>query len=626
MRPTAVENRRRRLRELCALGLLASTIAASPVATAPPEVDLGRLFADAAAWHHGADALAAAIERVKALSASPWRSADELVATLRAKDEVHRSAAEVDGYLGLREAFDATDEMAATLRPRMAALATRWEGEALPAFEAAVAALEAATLERWLAAEPSLRPYRWSLGAGQRAAPRRLEPRERELLGLIDVERRGTRQLHTALTLLEAPEVEVGLASGERLAITPALARNLSAEIADPVDRRRAQSAWREALGRRAPSLSALLAGVVRREASDARQRGFASPVAAALAEEAIPEEVVARLVEGARAAGPAVGRIHAARRTLLAVERYGTADIRVPVAGLRTDWTWVEARAAIELAAAGLGDEIGRVTARAFREGWIDAVERPRKRPSGFSTYVYRDHPYVSVVFRGATADLFRLAHEVGHAVHHQLAFEAQPFAAARPSVLASETAAALFELALARQLGELASGAVAAATADFEVQTIFRTFVGTALDADFEIAVHALGGEHDGAKLGELYRERLVAFHGGALELEPADDHGWIETPHFFTAPFYMPRYGLSLAAAAALFERISSPDAVIRESAQRDLAALLRAGATDSPVELLARAGADLRRPETLAAVGRRLAGLADRLEPPRRSGAR
>jgi len=41
-------------------------------------------------------------------------------------------------------------------------------------------------------------------------------------------------------------------------------------------------------------------------------------------------------------------------------------------------------------------------------------------------------------------------------------------------------------------------------------------------------------------------------------------------------------------------------------------------LRAGASDHPMALLARAGVDLNRYETVAAVGGQLAGLVDRLE--------
>ena len=598
---------------LCAL--LAGPLPGEP----PPAVDLGLLFADDTAWRAGADHLEAAIAEVERRSSSEWTLPADLLAALRAKDEVHRLAAQVDGWLDLRAAFDHADPGVPALRPRMGEIARRWEESALPAFDARVAALSPARLAEWARAEPTLAPYLWQLGAAARAAPRPLSDRERELLAEVDAERRTARRIHAALAGPGAPEVGIDRRAGGTLRITPALARNLAAEIADPEDRRRALAAWREALGRQSAAYAALLAGVVGREAYDARVRGFASPLAAALGDEGVGEAIVDSELAAARAAGPAVGRIHRARQRLLGLARYGAADARVPLAGLRTDWTWSEARAALCAAAGSLGPEVGEVTARAFAEGWIDAADRPRKRPSGFSTYVYGEHPYASVVFRGTTPDLFRLAHEVGHAVHHFLAFRAQPYAVARPSILASEATAALFELALARELGAREGGpAAAAALADFEFQTAQRSFVATTLDADFERAAHAAGPDLDAGALGELYRERLTEFHGGALELEPSDDFAWIETPHFVTTPFYMPRYGLAFAAALALDERLRADDPTARAAAQSAIAELLRAGASAAPVELLARAGADLRSPALFAAVARHLEDLAARLE--------
>jgi len=597
----------------------AVALAASLQAEAPPAIDLRRLLADAEAWRAAADRLAVAIDEVAARSAHDWREPAELLAALRAKDEVHRLAALVDGYLDLRAAFDHSDAELAALRPRMAELAARWDDGARVAFDARVAALGAERRRHWEAAEPALAPYGWQLAAAERASPRPLDRRERELIAQVDVERRGARQLHAAFSGPESPEVEVELATGARLRVTPALARNLAAEVAEADDRRRALAGWRGALGRRAGSYASLLAAVVRREAFDARVRGFASPLAAALVDEGVTEGAVERELAAGRAVGAAVARAHHARRRLLGLPRYGTADARVPVAGLRTDWTWEETRQTLITASEALGPDVRAVVERAFAEGWIDAAERPRKRPSGFSTYVYGDRPYASVVFRGTTPDLFRLAHEVGHTVHHFLAFEARPYTVARPSILTSEATASLFEVALSRLLGERATGADSgAAIADFEFQTIQRIFVATVLDADFERAVHAGEGELDAAALGELYRDRLVAFHGGALELEESDGFAWIETPHFVTTPFYMPRYGLAFAAALALDERLRHGDPAQRAAAQASLVELLRAGASDSPLRLLARAGADLERAGAFNAVGHRLDEVAARLE--------
>ena len=177
----------------------------------------------------------------------------------------------------------------------------------------------------------------------------------------------------------------------------------------------------------------------------------------------------------------------------------------------------------------------------------------------------------------------------------------------------------AAVHEALLARWLSRgAASAAERAAALDLEAQLAHRSFVATALDADFEIAVHAEAGGRSAKRLAELYRERLEAFHGGALALDDSDAHGWLETPHFFTAPFTMARYGLSFAAAARLVEGLVAADAAAASAARARYLALLRAGASAAPLELLAAAGADLEGPETIAAVPRRLAEIATALE--------
>jgi len=597
---------------LCA-GLLV-LLAGALDAAEPPRVDLTELFADRAAWAQAAAELEAAITRFASLRESEWRDADALLEALAAKDEVHRRAAVVDGYLGLRQALDRDDAEAAALRPRMDELSALWERSSAW-FDERLRATPGAKLKSWRAERPELAVYGWLLERARAEAPRPPSARERELLALAEEERRTLREVYSALAVREAPRVSVELAAGGRLEITPAGARNFGAELADPRDRRAAQRAWLEALGERSATYAALLGGVVRREAFEARQLGWPSPLAARLADERIPPAAVDALLAAAGAAGPAVGRYHAARRARLGLERYGTRDVRVPIGGARADWSWDEARGALLEAAAPLGEEYLAYLRRAFEEGWIDAVERPGKNPFGFSTFVYGDHPYASVVFRGATVDLFRLAHELGHAVHHQIAYERRPFAVARPSTLVGEAVAAVHELLLARHLA--ADAAQAATVADLEGQTILRLFVATALDADFERAAHEGGAELGAARLGELYVERLRDFHGGALDLEPWDRFGWMETPHFLRDPFYMPRYGLAFAAGAAIVEQLESSEPGRGEAARHRFFELLAAGAEAAPIELLARAGADLERPESIAAIARRLERIAAEL---------
>lgn len=584
----------------------------------PPEADLTVVFVDWPAWERSADALEAAVVRFGSFRDEQWGSPGDLLAVLQAEDEVRRLAARVDGYLGLRLAFDRSEVEALAHRPRMAAISARWDG-ASSWLEPRLLALGLDRTEAWLAVEPRLVPYRWRLRRAARGTPRPLSERELELLSLVDLERSAAADVYTALTVAEAPVVRVELPSGRSLEIGPALGRNLAAEIADAADRRAARRAWLEALAAHAGTAAELLAGVVRRERFAAVQRGFHGSLAASFHEEGVAERLVLGMLAAARDGAPAVARWHAVRRRRLGIDRYGVADVRAPLTGARTDFTWAEARAELAEAVEPLGPEAAAVLRRAFDQRWIDAVERPRKQAGGFSTFVYGDRPFVSVVFRGTTTDLVRLAHELGHAIHHQLAFEAQPFGPSRPSILVGETVAAVHELLLARVLARRArTPDERAAALDLEAQLIHRGLVATAQDADFEVAVHAEQGALTATRLGELYRERLVTFHGGALDLDEVDGKGWLEVPHFFTVPFGMARYGLSFAAAARLVEGLLDPDPARAAEARRRYLALLGAGGSEAPLALLRVAGADLESAQTVEAVARRLAALAAALE--------
>ncbi len=593
---------------------------AGPPTEAPPEANLAAIYPDWAAWERGADELAAAVERFASLRDTEWRSPADLLGALRAKDEVHRRAAAVDGYLGLRLALDRSDSEALAHRPRMSAIAERWEGGASVWFAPRLQALGRDRLEAWIGATPALAPYRWLLRRATAGTPRPLTERELELLSLVDLERSSAEEVYAALNVTEAPRIQVELPSGRRLDLGPALARNLAAEIADSADRHAAHRAWLEALAAHASTNAALLAGIIRRERFAATQRGFPNPLTASFAEEGVAASVVTGMLAAARRGAPAVAHWHAARRARLAIARYGVADIRAPLPGMRSTVSWAEARDDLLSALAPLGPEVLSVARRAFDERWMDAVERPRKEVVGFSTFVYGEHPYLSIVFRGTPTDTTRLAHELGHVVHHQIAFASQPFAVARPSVLVGETVAAVNELLLARRLSARArTAAEQVATLDFEAQLVHRNFVDTALDADFEIAAHGEPGEPGAKRLADLFRERLIAFHGGALELEERDGDGWLEVPHFFNARFTMGRYGLSFAAAARLLEGLLDPDAGRAAQARARYLALLRAGGSEAPLDLLKSAGADLEDPETVAAVPRRLEALARGIEP-------
>jgi len=90
------------------------------------------------------------------------------------------------------------------------------------------------------------------------------------------------------------------------------------------------------------------------------------------------------------------------------------------------------------------------------------------------------------------------------------------------------------------------------------------------------------------------------------------------WARIPHFFSTPYYVYQYATCFASTARLMQAIRSNNPGERDDAVNRYLNLLRAGGSDYPMNLLARAGVDLSQPDTVRAVATELDTLVARLE--------
>ena len=139
--------------------------------------------------------------------------------------------------------------------------------------------------------------------------------------------------------------------------------------------------------------------------------------------------------------------------------------------------------------------------------------------------------------------------------------------------------------------------------------------------LYADYELQAHRLV-EADkpitAEILGDLWARLLAEYYGGALDEEPLARLSWARVPHFYSTPYYVYQYATCFASAAKLADRILQGDPASRAEAVERYLDLLKAGGSDHPMQLLERAGVDLRQPDTVAAVISRFDALVARLE--------
>ncbi|WP_153721137.1 M3 family oligoendopeptidase [Sporosarcina cascadiensis] len=107
----------------------------------------------------------------------------------------------------------------------------------------------------------------------------------------------------------------------------------------------------------------------------------------------------------------------------LLGMEKLGWQDVDAPVAAGETKptrFTYDEAADFIIEHFASFGPKLTEFTKHALENRWVEAEDRPNKRPGGYCTSLPEfEESRIFMTFTGSPSDASTLAHELGHAFH---------------------------------------------------------------------------------------------------------------------------------------------------------------------------------------------------------------
>jgi oligoendopeptidase F len=216
----------------------------------------------------------------------------------------------------------------------------------------------------------------------------------------------------------------------------------------------------------------------------------------------------------------------------------------------------------------------------------------------------------------------VFTLAHEMGHSMHTLLSHQAQPFVYAGYTIFVAEVPSTLSEaLFLDLMLERARSRDERAMLLQHAIDSIASTFYTQVMFADFELQAHRLVEQDQPVTadaLNGIYAGLLRAYYGDVIDEEEISRVTWARIPHFFSTPYYVYQYATCFASTARLMQDLRAADAARTRGGVERYLSLLRAGGSDYPMNLLARAGVDLSQPDTVRAVGAELDMLVGRLE--------
>lgn len=388
----------------------------------------------------------------------------------------------------------------------------------------------------------------------------------------------------------------------------------------DRAVRREAVQALLATLHAHRNAFAATLGGQYEFNVALARARGYDRALDAYLDKDGLDPAVYENLVATIRANLDPLHRYMALRKQVMGVEELHLYDLYVPLTeGHEQHVDFETARRTILEGLAPLGEEYGRLLAQGLdpANGWLDLYPNRGKRSGAFSASVYGRHPYVLMNYQDQVDDMFTLAHEYGHALHSQLSMDAQPYSAYRYPPFLAEVASTCNEALLTDHLlAEATDQQERIALLVERAENIRTTIYRQTLFAEFEMRVHAMveaGTPVTADALEALYADLVRTYYGSAYTLDEHDGMEWAYVPHFYYK-FYVFTYATGLSSGLAIAEKVRTQG----QPAVEGLLAMLRGGCSEPPLDLLAKAGVDLRRPEPVEAAARVFAETIDELE--------
>jgi len=469
-------------------------------------------------------------------------------------------------------------------------------------------------LDAWIAAEPRLAVYGHYVENLFRKQEHVRSAEVEEVLGMVFEVFQSAENTHDMLVDADmkfAPAkggAEVAQGTVEKLLSHP--------------DREVRRSAWRSYCDSHVAlenSLAASLATAMKRDVFNARARRFGSSIEAALFEHDIPRAVFDSTIETFKKNLPVWHRYWRVRRKALGVEKLEHCDIWAPIAKVEPVVPYEKAVDWICGALEPLGKEyVGTLRRGCLEDRWVDVYPTVGKSSGAFSTGWKGISPFVKMQYVDDLSSMSTLAHELGHSMHSWHTWKRQPSVYADYSIFVAEVASNFNQAMVRASLFEKEKDPqFQIALIEEAMDNLHRYFFIMPTLARFELEMHdrlEKGGTATAEDMNELMADLFAEGYGGEMEIDRRREGStWAQFGHLYMN-YYVFQYATGISAAHALAAPILAGDG----AAAARYVEFLSAGSSDYPVEVLRRAGADMRTPAAMEKCFGVLEGLVDRLE--------
>lgn len=193
--------------------------------------------------------------------------------------------------------------------------------------------------------------------------------------------------------------------------------------------------------------------------------------------------------------------------------------------------------------------------------------------------------------------AEVFTLAHELGHAGHFKLCNESQNIFDVNVSTYFVEAPSTMNELLMANYLLKTNEDKRFRrwVLSSMIGHSYYHNFITHLLEAAYQREVYRIideGGSVQASTLSKIKKEVLEKFWGDDVKIIDGAELTWMRQPHY-----YMRLYSYTYSAGLTIATEVSKRILKEGQRAIDDWRAVLTAGSTKTPVELAKMAGVDI-----------------------------
>lgn len=564
--------------------------------------DLTTIFATDDAWEAEVKALTAAVEDSKQYAGHLLDSSANLLAITEAYLDLARRIEKVYVYAHMKNDQDTTVAKYQEYQAKASGLYAKFS-EVFSFYDPEIMTLSQEDYQKFLQETPDLNGYQHFFDKLFKAREHVLSQAEEELLAGAQEIFNGAEETFSILDNADLLFPVVTTQEGEEIEITHGNFISLM-ESKDRKLRQAAYEAMYSTYEQFQHTYAKTLQTNVKVQNYKARVHKYDSARQAAMSANFIPEAVYDTLLEAVNKHLPLLHRYLKLRQDVLGLDDLKMYDVYTPLSEVDLAIGYDDALEKAEKVLAVFGKDYADRVRRAFTERWIDVHVNKGKRSGAYSGGSYDTNAFMLLNWQDTLDNLYTLVHETGHSLHSTFTRENQPYVYGDYSIFLAEIASTTNENIMTEALlNEVQDDKERFAILNHYLDGFRGTVFRQTQFAEFEHAIHQADQKGDvltSEYLNQLYADLNEKYYGLSKDDNHFIQYEWARIPHFYYN-YYVYQYATGFAAASYLADKIV-------HGTQEDIDAYLtylKAGNSDYPLAVIAKAGVDMTKVDYLEA---------------------